>query len=175
MSPTSVKCARSSQAMAGLQSSLQAAIDAALQIAETASNRMWEAHWLTEAARVHLATGATEEAMRCCRMAASLQRQIGDPSREATALDVTGQVLLASGNAVDAAAFHHEAARMHRQLADRWQEAMAIVRLADCEQALGHGDTSREQVAQALALIGEFGDDHAHRTPASSPGPAWLS
>jgi len=133
---------------------------AALKIAEDASNRMWEAHWLAEAARVHLALGETDEAMRCCRMAASLQRQIGDPSREATALDVTGEVLLAAGNAADAAAFHQEAARMHRQLGDRWQEALATVRLAECETALGRAKTAREQATRAFAL-GEFTDDRA--------------
>jgi ATP/maltotriose-dependent transcriptional regulator MalT len=132
-----------------------------LKIAEDASNRMWEAHWLAEAARVHLAHGDSDEAMRCCRMAASLQRQIGDPSREATALDVTGEVLLAIGNIEDAAAFHQEAARMHRQLGDRWQEALAIMRLADCETALGREETAREQAAQALALMQEFADDRA--------------
>lgn len=139
----------------------QAAIGEALKIAEDASNRMWEAHWLAEAARVHLARGDTDEAMRCCRMGASLQRQIGDPSREATALDVTGEVLLAVGNAEDAAAFHQEAARMHRRLGDRWQEALAIMRLADCEKALGRDEAALERAAQALALMQEFADDHA--------------
>jgi tetratricopeptide (TPR) repeat protein len=93
-----------------------AAIDSALHIAEASSNRMWEAFWLIEAARVHLAAGDPAEAMRCCRMAASLQRQIGDPSREATALDCAGESLLAGGNPGDAAAFHLEAARMHQRL-----------------------------------------------------------
>ena len=139
----------------------QAAIGEALKIAEDASNRMWEAHWLAEAARVHLALGETDEAMRCCRMAASLQRQIGDPSREATALAVTGDVLLAAGNVADAAAFHQEAARMHRQLGDRWQEALAAMRLAECETVLGRAQTAREQVTLALMLLGEFTDDRA--------------
>jgi tetratricopeptide (TPR) repeat protein len=137
------------------------AIDAALRIAEDASNRMWEAHWLTEAARVHLAAGDTAEAMRCCRMAASLQRQIGDPGREATALDCSGQVLLAMGSAPDAIAFHREAARMHRQLGDRWQEALATIHLADCESARGHEAAAREQAGRALAIIREFSDDQA--------------
>jgi tetratricopeptide (TPR) repeat protein len=137
------------------------AIEAALQIAENVSNRAWEAHWLTEAARVHLAAGDTEEAMKCCQMAASLQRQIGDPSREAAALDCAGEVLLATGNAQDAAAFHSQAARMHQQLGDRWQEALATMHLADCEQALGLEDASREHLAAALTLLEPFPDDRA--------------
>ncbi len=149
------------QRLHGDLSAALAAIDAALRIAEDASNRMWEAHWLAEAAHVHLAAGDLDEAMRCCQMAASLQRQIGDPSREATALDIAGQVLLAMGNAGDGAAFHREAARMHRQLGDRWQEALATIHLADCETALGNAAAASEQAAQALAIIREFSDDQA--------------
>ncbi|MBO0802967.1 MAG: cytochrome C [Nocardiopsaceae bacterium] len=143
-----------------------AAIDAALKIAEDAGNRMWEGHWLIEAARVHLALNDTGEAMRCCQMAASLQRQIGDPSREATALDCTGEVMLAMGNAEDASAFHREAARMHRQLGDEWQEALALAHLAGCEAALGRDGASREQAVRALALIDRFSDDLAERLKA---------
>jgi hypothetical protein len=103
----------------------------------------------------------TSEAMRCCRMAASLLRQIGDHSREAMALDCTGEVLRATGNAEDASAFHREAARMHRQLGDRWQEALATFHLADAEAVLGHDDASRADAAQALALLQPFTDDLA--------------
>jgi len=71
--------------IAGDLPAARAAIDAALRIAENASNRMWEAWWLVEAARVHLAAGETGEAMNCCRMAASLERQIGDRWQQALA------------------------------------------------------------------------------------------
>jgi hypothetical protein len=138
-----------------------AAIDSALRIAERASNRMWEAFWLIEAARGHLAAGDTAEAMQCCRMAASLQRQIADASREASALDCAGEVLLAMGNPQDAAAFHIEAARMHQQIGDNWQEALALSRLADCEILLGQADSNREHLTRALALIEPFSDDQA--------------
>jgi tetratricopeptide (TPR) repeat protein len=146
----------------------QAAIDGALRIAEQASNRMWEAWWLVEAARVHLAAGELAEAMNCCRMAASLERQIGDHSREATALDCTGEVLLASGDAQDASDFHREAARMHRELGDGWQEALATFHLADCEQVLGHASASREQFTAALALLQPFPDSRAARLRAAA-------
>jgi tetratricopeptide (TPR) repeat protein len=147
--------------LAGNPAAALAAIDAALRIAEDASNRTWEAWWLIEASRVHLILGNTDEAIRCCRMAASLERQIGDHSREATALDCTGKALLAAGNAEDAAAFHREAARMHQQLGDHWQEALATVHLADCEQALGSEDASREHLAAAFSLFRTFQDDRA--------------
>ncbi len=147
--------------LAGNLRAAQAAIDEALRIAEQASNRMWEAWWLIEAGRVHLAADDTTEAMNCYRMAASLERQIGDHSREATALDCAGEVRLTIGNAEDAAAFHREAAAMHRQLGDRWQEALATLHLADCEQALGHEEASHEQLTLALALLQLFPDSRA--------------
>jgi tetratricopeptide (TPR) repeat protein len=149
--------------LAGNLTAALAAIDAALRIAENASNRMWEAFWLIEAARVHLAAADTDEAMKCCRMAASLERQIGDHSREATALDLVGEVLLATGNPEDAAAFHQEAARMHQQLGDRWQQALATLHLANCERALGLADASREHFTAALALLQQFPDNRAAR------------
>jgi tetratricopeptide (TPR) repeat protein len=149
------------QRLSGNPAAARTAIDAALRIADDASNRMWEAFWLIEAARVHLALGATQEAMNCCRMAASLERQIGDHTREATALDCTGEVLLASGNAEEASAFHREAARMHEQLGDTWQQALATIHLADCDQALGLDDICREHLAAALALIQRFPDNRA--------------
>jgi tetratricopeptide (TPR) repeat protein len=149
--------------LVGNLTAAQTAIDAALRIAESASNRMWEAFWLIEAARVHLAADDTDEAMNCCRMAASLERQIGDHSREATALDLVGEVLLATGNAGDAASFHRESARMHQQLGDGWQQAMATLHLADCEQALGLADDSLAHLTSALALFEQFPDSQARR------------
>lgn len=96
-------------------------------------------------------------------MAASLERQIGDHSREAITLDCTGEVLLAAGDAESAAAFHREAARMHRQLGDSWQEALATVHLADCEQALGRDNAGRQQLAAVLTLLQQFPDTRAAR------------
>ena len=147
--------------LAGSLADAQAAIDRALRIAEQASNRMWEAWWLVEAARVHLAAGELTQAMDCCRMSASLERQIGDHSREATALDCAGEVLLAAGNVQDAADFHREAARMHHEVGDRWQEALAILHLGDCEHALGRAEASREQFSAALDLLRPFPDARA--------------
>lgn len=147
--------------LAGNLAAAQAAIDAALRIAEQASNRMWEAWWLIEAGRVHLAAGEMTEAMNCYRMAASLERQIGDHSREATALDCVGEVQLAAGHPEDAAAFHREAAYMHQQLGDGWQGALATIHLADCEQALGREEAGREQLLAALALLQPFPDPRA--------------
>lgn len=47
---------------------------------------------------------------------------------------------------------------MHRQLGDSWQEALATVHLADCEQALGRDNASRQQLAAVLTLLQQFPD-----------------
>jgi tetratricopeptide (TPR) repeat protein len=151
------------QRLAGDIPAAGAAIDAALRIADAASNRMWEGFWLIEAARVRLAAGEPAAAMECCQLAASLQRQIGDPSREAAALGCAGEALTAAGNPRDAVAFHQEAARMHGRLGDAWQEAAALAHLADCERALGNDDASVGHARQALALLGPFTGDVAAR------------
>lgn len=137
------------------------AINSALAIAESSNNRAWEAFWLIEAARVNLAAGDGDEAMRCCRIAASLERQIGDPSREAAALDCVGEILRATGKESEAAAFHLQAARMHQELGDRWQEALAMIHLADCEVTIGQVDSSRQHLAHALSIIEFFPDNRA--------------
>lgn len=150
--------------LAGDIPAADAAIDAALRIADAASNRMWEGFWLIEAARVRLADGDPAEALKLCQTAASMQRQIGDPSREAIALDCAGEAMTAAGNAREAAAFHAEAARVHRRLGDAWQEATALAHLAACETAAGDDDDAAAgHAAQALALIGDFTDDGAAR------------
>jgi tetratricopeptide (TPR) repeat protein len=122
---------------------------------------MWEAFWLIEAAQTHLAGGDAEEAMSCCRMAASLERQIGDSSREAAALDCAGEVLQAMGNMEEAAAFHMQAARMHLELGDSWQEALALVHLGNCERALGRDEASRGHLSLAAERLRPFPDSRA--------------
>jgi tetratricopeptide (TPR) repeat protein len=141
--------------------SAKSAIADALSIAEDASNRMWEAFWLIEAAQIQLAAGDTGEAMRCCRIAASLERQIGDRSREASALDCTGEVFQAIGNAEEATAFYLQAARMHQELGDAWHEALALAHLASCELALGRNDLGHEHMSLAVSRLQPFSDNRA--------------
>jgi tetratricopeptide (TPR) repeat protein len=138
-----------------------AAIERAMSIAEEASNRMWEAFWLIEAARIRLAASDTGEALRCCRIAASLERQIGDPSREASALDCTGEVLEKIGNAEDAAAFYLRAARMHQEIGDTWHEALALAHLGNCEAILGRDDLSNAHISLAVERLRSFSDGRA--------------
>jgi tetratricopeptide (TPR) repeat protein len=138
-----------------------AAIHSALTLAEESSNRMWEAFWLIEAARVHLAEGTLNEAMSCSSMAASLQRQIGDTGREALALDCAGEVLQALGNFDDASSFHRQALRMQESVGDTWQSVLTLANLAHCEESRGDHASSRALSVRGLELIEPFHDPQA--------------
>jgi tetratricopeptide (TPR) repeat protein len=134
------------------------AIDRALSIAEDARNKMWEGFWLVEAARIQLGLGDPVEAMLSCQLAASLQRQIGDKSREAMALQCTGDVLAQMGRAEEAMAFQMQAARQFRELGEAWNEAHARLGAADAAAVLEPSDSQREQLRLAYACLAPYSD-----------------
>lgn len=136
----------------------KAAIDRALTIAEEARNKMWEGFWLIESARIQLDLGEAQEAMLSCQLAASLQRQIGDKSREAMALDTTGEVLRHLHRPAEATAFHVQAAAKFHQLGEVWNEAHARIGAADSAAALNEVDAEREQLQLAHTCLAPYSD-----------------
>ncbi|WP_460497099.1 ATP-binding protein [Glycomyces tarimensis] len=136
-------------------------IEQALAIAEAAENKMWEGFWLIEAARIQLELGDTEAAMESCQLAAALQRQIGDKSREAMALDCTGGVLAQSGRAEEALAFHLQAAHQFNELGERWNEGLARLGAAEALSGLERAEAEREQLHAALGCLDQFADPRA--------------
>lgn len=138
-----------------------AEINAALAIAEDAGMRVWEANWLIEAARVHLAAGDAQAALERGLRAVSLQHQLRDPGREAMARDCSGEALSAMGDTKGAAQAHRDAARMHRSRGDDWSEALALAHLAGCEARLGLDGDAQASAARALELIDRFTDPRA--------------
>jgi tetratricopeptide (TPR) repeat protein len=136
----------------------KAAIDRALAIAEEARNKMWEGFWLIEAARIQLDLGNTADAMLSCQLAASLQRQIGDKSREAMALHCTGDVLRHMQRAAEASAFHLLAASQFHELGEAWNEACARLGAADCAAILERFDSEREQLRLVYACLEPYSD-----------------
>jgi tetratricopeptide (TPR) repeat protein len=136
----------------------KAAIDQALSIAEDARNTMWEGLWLIEAARIHLDLGDTAEAMLSCQLAASLQRQIGDKSREAVALQCTGDVLLHMQRAEEATAFHLQAARQFHELGEAWNEAHARLGAANAAGTLDQPESEQEQLRLAYNCLAPYSD-----------------
>ncbi|WP_131740049.1 ATP-binding protein [Actinomadura roseirufa] len=147
--------------LAGDLEAAAASIAVALGVAEEAGNRIWEGFWLIEAARVHRAAGALDEAMNCCVLAASLQRQIGDAGREAMALNCTGQVFQALGNFDDAIAFHSQALRMNDVAGDDWQAALSIADLVACHRARGDAANARDLSERGRRLLQAFDDGQA--------------
>jgi tetratricopeptide (TPR) repeat protein len=139
----------------------KAAIDRALAIAEEARNKMWEGFWLIEAARIQLDLGDTADAMLSCQLAASLQRQIGDKSREAMALLCTGDVLRHTQRATEANAFQLQAARQFHELGDAWNEACARLSAADSAAILEQFDSGQEQLGLAYACLVPYSDPRA--------------
>jgi tetratricopeptide (TPR) repeat protein len=131
----------------------KAAIDEALSIADDAHNKMWEGFWLVEAARIQLDLGDTAEAMLSCQLAASLQRQIGDRSREAMALQCTGDVLLHMQRADEAVAFQLQAARQFHELGDTWDEAHAHLGAANAAAVLDRPELEQEQLLLAYRCL----------------------
>ncbi|MEU8209395.1 tetratricopeptide repeat protein [Micromonospora sp. NPDC049044] len=149
------------------------AIESAIAIAEGAS-QLWLGHWLVEYARVLRACGRQAEALEAVHRAATIQRQLGDRSREAMALDGAGEAYRELGQADEAIAFHLRAAAVHRQLGDDWQLALTLDHLAAALTAAGRPEEAGQQWREAHSLLAGFDDARAaairERIAASTPG-----
>jgi tetratricopeptide (TPR) repeat protein len=88
----------------------RASVDEALTIASEEENQVWQAHWLVELAKVQRAERQPAEALNSYQRAASIQRKLGDQSREAAALDGTGEAYQELGRFAEAANFHRQTA-----------------------------------------------------------------
>ena len=134
------------------------AIDTALRIAADQGNDMARAHWLTELARIQLARRDTGEALTSSQQAAAIQRRLGDRSREAAAIDLTGQAYQQLDRHADAAKFHRHAANVHRDLNNRWHLAITLDHLST---ALEHPDEPAEAERcrrEAITQLDQFTD-----------------
>ncbi|MFF0153449.1 ATP-binding protein [Micromonospora sp. NPDC005203] len=139
-----------------------AAIKAALVIAENGSP-VWLAHWLVEYARVQRALGHPAAAMEAAHRAATIQRRLGDRSREAVALDETGAAYQRLEQPGEAIAFHRRAAAMHRDLGDGWQLALTLDHLAAALTGTGHAEEAERHQREAVRLLTGFPDVRAQR------------
>ncbi|GAA1636848.1 ATP-binding protein [Actinoplanes couchii] len=139
------------------------AIERALGIADKHANQVWTAHWLVECARVERASGEPATALEAAHRAATIQRTIGDQSREAMALDEAGEAYRALGQPKEASAFHRRATAAHRRMQDKWQLAISLHHLA-----LDLTDESRHEEAhrhwhEAHSLLATFPDARSVR------------
>ncbi|MET8089784.1 tetratricopeptide repeat protein [Micromonospora sp. NPDC005220] len=137
-----------------------AAIESAIAIAEGVS-RVWLGHWLVEYARVLRALGRPAEALEAVHRAATIQRRLGDGSREAMALDGAGEAYQELGQADEAIAFHLRAAAVHRQLGDDWQLALTLDHLGGALTAAGRAEEAGQHWREAHSLLARFDDARA--------------
>ncbi|MEU7573369.1 tetratricopeptide repeat protein [Micromonospora sp. NPDC049240] len=138
----------------------RAAIDRALAIADGTS-QLWLGHWLVEHARTLRAQGQPDEALVATHRAATIQRRLGDRSREAMALDGAGEAYRELEQPEQAVAFHVRAAAVHRQLGDDWQLALTLDHLATALVDLERGDEGDRWRREAVALLSRFPDGRA--------------
>jgi tetratricopeptide (TPR) repeat protein len=136
-------------------------IDNAVNIAVEDDTAAWQAHWLTERARIALARGQPAEALIDSQRAAVIQRRLGDRSREATAIDVAGQAYQHLDRPDDAASFHRRAATVHRDLGDAWQLAGALDQLATALVGADERVEAQRCRQEAVSLLAEFDDPPA--------------
>ncbi|MCZ7437725.1 tetratricopeptide repeat protein [Micromonospora sp. WMMC241] len=138
------------------------AIEAALAIAENGSP-LWLAHWLVEYSRVQRALGSPTSALEAAHRAATIQRRLGDLSREAMALDEAGEGYRELGQPEEAIAFHRRAAAVHRQLGDDWQLAVTLDHLATALAGIGQAEEAHRCWDEATRILTRFPDPRAER------------
>ncbi|MET7959354.1 tetratricopeptide repeat protein [Micromonospora zamorensis] len=107
------------------------------------------------------ASGRPAEALEAVHRAATIQRQLGDRSREAMALDGAGEAYRELGQADEAIAFHLRAAAVHRQLGDKWQLALTLDHLATTLTAAGRPEEAGRHWREAHNLLVGFDDARA--------------
>lgn len=139
----------------------RAAIDQALVIAEEDENQVWQAHWLVELGHVQRTAGQPADALISYQRAASIQRQLGDRSREAFAIEGTGQAYEQLGRIAEATDFCRVAADTHRELGDRWSQARNLHHLAYVLAQQDRPAEARTSREQALPLLADFDDPEA--------------
>jgi tetratricopeptide (TPR) repeat protein len=138
-------------------------IQAALAIADEMSSLPLMAHWLVELARVQRAGDDPALALVACQRAASVQRRLGDRSREAMALGGTGEAYQELGRFEEAAEFHRMAVAAHRELGDRWQLGIELDNLATALGRAGEPGEARGHWEEALRALADFDDPKAVR------------
>ncbi|GAA3746764.1 hypothetical protein [Salinactinospora qingdaonensis] len=99
--------------------------------------------------------------MEPLQRAAAIQRRIGDHSREAMALDCTGETYRELGQSQEGVKFHLQAARQHRELSDRWQFAVALDNLATALTEAERPAEARRHWEEASTLLDDFPDTRA--------------
>ncbi|MEV7868769.1 tetratricopeptide repeat protein [Streptomyces sp. NPDC088124] len=136
--------------------SARAAVDIALALRD---HRL-EGYWLLPLGDAQRASGALADALESYQRSATLQRRLGNRSREAQAWHGAALTYSRLDRDEEAAHFHRLAATAHRELGDTWDEAQALDGLA----ATRLGDDPAAAVnhwTEALRLLDGYDDPRA--------------
>ncbi|MFD5751808.1 ATP-binding protein [Streptomyces sp. NPDC127033] len=136
--------------------SARAAVDIALALRD---HRL-EGYWLLPLGDAQRDSGALADALESYQRSATLQRRLGNRSREAQAWHGAALTYSRLDRDEEAARFHRMAATAHRELGDTWDEAQALDGLA----ATRLGDDPATAVShwtEALRLLDGYDDPRA--------------
>lgn len=133
-------------------------IQSALDIAHEIDNSLYEGEFELEFGKVLLAAGQPHEALSAIQHAASIQRRMGDPGREADALDAAGLAYQELQRYAEAVDFHKRAVTLKREQGDRWQLAVVLTHLAAALSTLGEDGQPATLYSEALDLIADYSD-----------------
>jgi tetratricopeptide (TPR) repeat protein len=138
----------------------EAHVHEALDIAYETDNAVYLGEYQIELGRVLLAVDKPAEALLAFQDAVSIERRMGDCSREANALDAAGESYQALGRFDDAITLHARALTIHRTFDDRWRAAVALHNLGRAHSRIGEDDATRHY-REAAELIADYTDPRA--------------
>ncbi|GAA2670681.1 Tetratricopeptide repeat-containing protein [Actinosynnema pretiosum] len=138
-------------------------VERALAIAREQRNRAWEAFWSLEASRVFAVLGPPAAALSHADRSAVLQRELGDPVREAEAVDAIGELHLRIDGGGGASGFHRYSVEVFREFDERWRLALALRNLGGALAAEEGRASAAPHWTEAVELLSEFDDPTAHR------------
>ncbi|MFJ8741308.1 ATP-binding protein [Embleya sp. NPDC127516] len=143
--------------------SARAAAAAAVEVATSRHNRVWEGHWLCTLGRAQQACGDIDEALASYRRSAALQHGLGDRVREARAWHLTGVAYQALGRHREAVDFHLTAAAVFRELDDGRRLAVVLADLAEARSCSGEHDAGAAARREAVGILARYDDVRASR------------
>jgi DNA-binding SARP family transcriptional activator len=117
--------------------------------------------WSLVAGDTAEAAYAHDEAERHYRTALDIAVELGDPAREAEALEKLGEVLITTACQTEALPLEERALDLYASLADPTGEARAATRIAWAHSGLGSHEVAMEVLRAAIAKLEPLGPSHA--------------
>ncbi|WP_425426022.1 ATP-binding protein [Amycolatopsis xylanica] len=136
-----------------LPDAARSSLEQALGIGRRLADTLTEGLILLELSKVEIATGDPARALVSSQRAATILRRFHHRSREAQALDTTGEAYRRLDRAEEASAFHRRAAATHRELGDDWLLAVSLHHLATSLKQSGKIEEARIAWEEVTTLL----------------------